>query len=99
LPRGESSANFAFTQNGESVAHGVILGREAEDGGVEITQPTVAQRCFTLDQVFDLAHVQLGLRNRGEHAERVKLIGGNFVSGEDFRTAEELSLEVRNPSF
>src|SRR5580700_6211940 len=95
----DPAANFALSQDGKRVPHGMNFGGEAESSGVEITQQTVAQRCLALDQIFYVTHVQLRLRNRRQHAQIIEPVGGNLARGKYFRTAEKVSLEVKKAGF
>jgi hypothetical protein len=49
-------------------------------------------------EVLDLAYIQLGLRNRSQHAQIIEPVGRDFMRREYFRAAEEISLEVQKAS-
>src|SRR5580704_9388754 len=72
---------------------------ESEGSGVQVAQQAVTQRGFALNQILNLAHIQLGLRNRFEHTQIVDLVGWNFMRREHFRAAKEVSLEIEESSF
>src|ERR1700676_4444589 len=72
---------------------------ESKGGGIQVAQQPVTQRGLALNQVFDLAYVQLRLRNRLQHTQIVNSIGGNFMRSQYLRTAEEVALEINESSF
>src|SRR5579863_5017889 len=72
---------------------------ETESRRIQIAQQTVTQRGLALNQVFDLAYVQLKLRNCLQHAQVVDSIGGNLMRGQNLRTAKEVALEINESSF
>jgi hypothetical protein len=66
---------------------------------VQVAQQPVQHGRFGLDDSFQLANVDLFPRYRRQHSQIVELVGGNLAGLEDFRAAEEISLEIVEPGF
>ena len=59
----DPEAGFAFAEHGKRVAHGVNFLGKSEDGGVQVAQQAVAERGFAFNDVFDLARINIFLRD------------------------------------
>src|SRR5262249_1006069 len=54
---------------------------------------------FALYHFLNLADIQFGFGNFGQHPQIVDAVGRDFVRGEGFRPAEEITLEIEEADF
>src|SRR5580658_10101359 len=75
------------------------FGSEAECSRIQIAKESIAEGCFSLDDIFYLFGVHFFPRDGLQQAQIIHLVLGNLASLQDLGPAEEIALKMSEPSF